>query len=69
MGTKELKPGDKVMFLGDLKEEFFWRKDDNLQVMQVYEVEAANRVNIMLKGVTYNHYTANFQKVEENHGN
>ena len=68
MGAEELKPGDKVMYLGLVEEPYFWRREENLQVMQVYEVEAVNKVNIKLKGVTYNHRRENFQKVEENHG-
>jgi len=68
MRTNKLKPGDKVMYLGLVEEQYFWRREENLQVMQVYEVEAVNKVNIRLKGVTYNHHIENFQKVEENHG-
>ena len=72
MSTEELKPGDKVMFLGvytndpDHKK---WAEVAKLVPLKVYTIASMDQTSdfnlfVQLKGVSFWHYHKYFQKVE-----
>jgi len=74
MSTKELKEGDKVMFLGiyDNNQTYKrWAKISNLVPLKVYTVSGISKNNfnqfseIKLKNITLLHHQRYFQKIEE----